>query len=88
MTQFIVIENTPGYLPEDDDPATFALLEDAQRYAAELAQDCADSWNDSREDDATLATVSREHETLWRIVSDAPHDLGRVVEILPLEDLS
>jgi hypothetical protein len=33
---YIVTENTPGYLPDDDDPATFDDLGEAREYAAEL----------------------------------------------------
>lgn len=33
---YVVIENTPGYLPEDDDPATFDNIEDARVYASDL----------------------------------------------------
>lgn len=84
--RYVVVENTPGYLPEEEDPATFETFAEAEAYAYERAAEACDAWNESREDDMTLASVSREHETLWRIVSDAPHDLGRVVEILPVED--
>jgi hypothetical protein len=37
--QFIVIESTPGYMPEDDEPAIFAEYADAVAHANELADE-------------------------------------------------
>jgi hypothetical protein len=39
---YIVIESTPGYMPEDNDPATFEEYADAVAYANELADELED----------------------------------------------
>lgn len=75
---FVVVENTPGYLPEGmDDPAEFATLAEAQEYAAELAENCRDEA--FQYDDAT---VTQESETLWRVSVGDPYVQSRVVEII------
>jgi hypothetical protein len=37
MSRYVVIENTPGYLPDDDDPAEFDDYADAVEYMNERA---------------------------------------------------
>lgn len=75
---YTVVENTPGYLPEDDDPATFEDLDEAVAYADGLARSIHDSYAEHGEP----ATWDRSSPTLWRIEPDDPSLLGRVVEII------
>lgn len=82
---FVVIENTPGYLPDDDDPPTFEDYSDAVGYLNERAAEYADDesgnftveygWASS----ANLAAVA---------ISDNSkmHDLGRFIAIELLEE--
>jgi hypothetical protein len=79
---FVVVENTPGYLPEDDFPAEFVDFSAAVEYASRLARDIADSLYGYADEREYAVSITREHRALWRIVSDMPHDLGRVVEII------
>ena len=82
---YVVIENTPGYMPDDDDPFVTDDLAAAREYAARLARDCADAlygYEDERECDVTITRTS---DDSWEIMSNRPHDLGRVVEVMPLE---
>ena len=77
---YTVIENTPGYLPEDDSPGVFETLQEArlslkdevERYCdnlAEFNEPYSANWSD---DGLYCHVVQSEHE----------HDLGRVFEIL------
>jgi hypothetical protein len=75
---YVVVENTPGYLPENEG-AEFDSRVEAEDYAETLAAEAAESiaaWEERR------PTVTRESPTLWRITTGAEHDLGRVVEII------
>jgi hypothetical protein len=57
---YIVVNNMPGYLPEDDEPAEFdtleeakaCLAEDVERYADDYAEDGGyvyrERWSDDR----------------------------------------
>lgn len=82
--RFVVVNNTPGYLPEDDDPATFEdlssaveyLREEVVRYCEHLIE-VEESFRVHWSDDRDYATV----ENLDRI-----HDLGRVFEIIGMEE--
>lgn len=78
---FIVIENTPGYLPEDDDPATFEDYADAVAYlngrAAEYADDPDANYR------VEYGWASRDNLSAVMIYDDDKiHDLGRVIEII------
>lgn len=74
---YVVVENTPGYLPEDE-PFETADFTEAEGYAQERAQEVAEA----RAEYDSTANLYRESETLWRVTSDYPHTLDRVVEIL------
>ena len=71
--RWVVVENTPGYMPESD-PAEFASVADARAYARDLAETARDegyrvtgSASSGRYDIADPGTT---------------HDLGRVIEII------
>jgi hypothetical protein len=84
---YVVIENTPGYLPDADEPATFEeireaneyLREEVERYCdhlAEAAEAFTVSWSGDYPDESMSAFVTRD---------DSPHDLGRNFSIEPVE---
>jgi len=85
---FVVIENTPGYLPEDDEPASFDTIEDARVYASDLLSRLLDSIYDGQmfgDDEPAGFTVHGSfQEDLSVLVYDnaRQHDLGRVIEIV------
>lgn len=80
---YIVIENTPGYMPEDDDPATFEDVEKARMYAWERAQEYA---NDPDGNYRVTDDGAGEYgcDTYWVEDLDKTHDLGRVIQVTPV----
>jgi hypothetical protein len=84
MPRYIVIENTPGYLPDDDDPATFEDLEGAIAYLRERVESYCDFLAEGYDyaedyksevwiaDDGTEASVSDPRRA---------HDLGRWFDV-------
>jgi hypothetical protein len=79
---YVVIENTPGYLPENDDPFTTddivraldVIHEDVERYVdhlEETGERYSVSWSDG-------------HHSCF-VSIEKPHDLGRVFEIVEQE---
>ncbi len=76
---YVVIENTPGYLPEDDDPATFEEYANAVEYLNERVKEYVDDpdgnftsepWASS---DNYAAAMITDHDKM--------HDLGRYIGI-------
>lgn len=89
---YVVVENTPGYLPEDDDPATFENIEDARVYASDLLSRLLDHLVDCEDDPseafAALNISGSFQSDLCVYVTDSrrAHDLGRVIEIIEAPD--
>ncbi len=78
---FIVIENTPGYLPDADEPAEFESYSEGVAYANELADEleeqgytCDRSWASSQ--NTYAIHCARPEGTMV-----AP-DLGRNIEVI------
>lgn len=82
--RFVVVENTPGYLPESEG-SDFDELADAERYADELAREIA---NDYYAETGYVVAVEKDGARLWRVATGAPHVLGRVVEIIERTEAS
>lgn len=81
MSTFVVIESTPGYMPEDDDPATFDDYDDAVAYLNERAQSYADDPDGNYRVEYGIASGDNLAACIvWD--DDKMHDLGRVIEIL------
>jgi hypothetical protein len=94
---YTVIEFTPGYLPEDDDPPIFDQFNEALNYLEERRRELFEddySYSYPPEDkDGDPVFELEVHE----VHGDPPykqfeyydnrkmHDLGRVVEIVPYE---
>lgn len=89
--RFVVIENTPGYLPENDDPFITDDYEEAVKEGYHLVEQICDEYIDSFEDGIPgLYTVQHEasqnNYAAWRIIFNEPHKLDRCIEVLEDED--
>lgn len=79
---YVVIENTPGYLPDEDELAEFMSYGAAVAYLREQAQEYKD---DGCEIEWGLA--SYDNLAACRIHDPSKmHDLGRVIQIVKGED--
>lgn len=78
---FVVIESTPGYLPEDTDPATFDDYAEAVAYLNERAGEYADDPDGNYRVEYGIASGDNLAAVIVWDDSKA-HDLGRVIEIL------
>jgi hypothetical protein len=83
MPNYVVIENTPGYMPDDDDPYVTDDLESAKRALAESVERLTDFHD---ENDETYEMGITEDGMSAYVVEDRPHALGRVFEILETAD--
>jgi hypothetical protein len=78
---FVVIENTPGYLPDDDDPPTFEEYSDAVEYLNARAAEYADDPDGNYRVEYGIASGDNLSAVIvWD--DDKSHDLGRVIQIL------
>jgi hypothetical protein len=78
MPQYVVIENTPGYLPDADDPAVFDAYEDAVAYANEL---CDELEADGYEVDRSWASSGNYFAAHAERSDTVAPDLGRFVAV-------
>ena len=70
-----VVENTPGYLPDSDEPSpVFTRRDEAGRYAYELAQELRDSG---------YVVCGNQRDGYRGEDRSKMYDLGRVIEIIP-----
>lgn len=90
---YVVTENTPGYLPDDDEPATFDDLGEAREYAAELIEGYAEAYEVVGPDEAEIEEAkgyARELPGDGSGVSvdfeQDEHSLGRHFAISPAEE--
>ena len=89
MPRYIVIENTPGYLPEEDDPYVTDDLESAKAYMTERVGSYCEylcegyDWRDDYSPD-----VTKGDDGMYAYVYDPErtHDLGRYFGVEPYED--
>jgi hypothetical protein len=81
MSTYTVIENTPGYLPEDEDPATFEDYAEAVAYLNERAAEYADDPDGSYR--VEYGWASSDNLAAVMVWDDSKtHDLGRYIEIV------
>ncbi len=85
VPRYVVIESTPGYLADDDDPGTFVTLRDARAYARELVQRLRE-YHAEDEEQCTVSVDSRTAPRCWYVVTARQHDLGRIVEIVTIAE--
>ncbi len=70
---YLVIENTPGYLPDADEPATFESFSDGLEYAEELAAELeGQGYTCDRDTPGHIYCTTK----------DKMYDLGRVIEVM------
>lgn len=81
---FVVIENTPGYMPDDDDPATFEDRESAVHYLRDEVERLCEHILEGDGDPHVV--WSEERDSAHVTDSTREHDLGRVFEIHEEED--
>jgi hypothetical protein len=79
--RYVVVENTPGYMPENDDPFTTDDLSEARREMLMMVRRCVEH----NEAVGLKAKVTFTTDSAY-IETDAPYDLGRVIEIMENED--
>jgi hypothetical protein len=83
--RFVVVEYTPGYLPEDDDP----LVTDDYAAAVEYLNDRAAEYADDPDGSFTVEYGIASGDNYAAVIvhdSTKTHDLGRVIEILNAEN--
>jgi hypothetical protein len=78
--EYEVIENTPGYLPDVDEPATFEDYSDAVAYANELADELEEQGYTT-----DRSWASRDNFYAISATTNEPHDLGRWIEVVRVE---
>jgi hypothetical protein len=84
MPRYVVIENTPGYMPDDDDPATFDDYKEACEYVRELVERLMDHISEGGGEPA--ATFGEDHAFVTDMSRE--HDLGRSISVELNEDES
>lgn len=74
---YLVVENTPGYLPETM-PVEFTELDDAVMYAEGIAKAFATLFGDP----SANPVIVRESPRRWRVTTDYPYALDHVIEVV------
>jgi len=72
---FLVIDSTPGYMPEEMEPSRFRTKSEAVRFALELAQEYRE-----------LGHRIRRHRMQW-FCEQSRRDPGRLVEVLEVPEV-
>ena len=84
---YLVIENTPGYLPEDDDPPAFDDYSEAVTCLNERAKEYEEDPDGNFR--VEYGWASRDNFAAVMIYDeDKTHDLGRSIEVVKEEDES
>lgn len=77
MTSYVVIESTPGYMPDSDDPLVTDVYADAVAYVNELCDELEDQGYTC---DRSWASGSN-YYAAYCTRTDSEHDLGRYISI-------
>lgn len=80
---FVVIENTPGYMP-DSEPYPIGSRRDALRVMVDMVRECRDSMREGGAD--VGGWLDRENGCAFLVDEGRPHDLGRYFEVMPVEE--
>jgi hypothetical protein len=80
--RYVVVKRIPGYLPMDDEPATFSSRKDADKYASELAFMALESYV---EVDRPVRKSGNARIGYYIVDPSDRYDMGIVVEVLPLD---
>ncbi len=88
MTSFIVIENTPGYLPEDDDPFVTDDYSAAVTYMNERAEALAEFIAEGEgKPEISVGWASPNNYAAVMVYDHSrEHDLGRYIGVEIYED--
>lgn len=78
MQNYIVIESTPGYMPEADEPAEFDNYADAVAYANELADELEEQGYTT---DRSWASRDNYYAIKAERTDTVAPDLGRYIEV-------
>ena len=86
--RYVVIESTPGYLPEDDDPAVFDDLDEARVYASDRLSSLLDHIVEGQDGDEGFTVHGSFQDDRSVLVYDKAreHDLGRLIEIADYQE--
>jgi hypothetical protein len=79
---YVIIENTPGYLPEDDDPPKFDSYAEALNYLVQYNKELSEELD---ENDSSLWYVSA-IENGWFRYKSTHGSSYRHVEIVKVEE--
>lgn len=79
QNKWLVVENVPGYMPDDPEPSEFELYTEAVAHANDLAAELTNDGFDVEQtgDDPYTIRAHRPGE---------PNDLGRVIQVVPRVD--
>ena len=91
MQRYVVIENTPGYMPEDCEPFVSSDYQECVRVMREMADSYADDLRDELEDEGYAVEVdhgyaSSSNLAAAAVTDDRPHSLGRYFAVELCED--
>ena len=88
MQRFIVIENTPGYLPEDDDPFITDDYDEAVAYMNERADSLAEfiAESDGKPEISTGWASPNNYAAVMVYDLSHKHDLGRYIGVELVEE--
>lgn len=91
--RYMIIENTPGYLPDNDDPLTFdsyaEALNELVRYNLELREESGFDLDLTEFDLYEVEPIVNGQFSYYNLSSAGkkmPHNLGRNVEIVLIEE--
>lgn len=74
--RYVLIENTPGYMPEDNDPPTFDSYSEAVNHVSHYYKELREEY--------VVTPIINGQFAYYEEGKDG--DLGRIVEIMPILD--
>lgn len=87
---YAVVENTPGYLPENDDPPVFDQFQEALNYLIQYRNELHEAewaWENVEGEEFFCLEISEIVDGGFSYFDRRrSNDLGRVVEIVPYEE--
>jgi hypothetical protein len=82
---YTVIENTPGYLPEDDQPFVGSWDECCEVMDENLVRMLDEGWTITHNDGVGFRTPGGVRRTYLLPADSGEHALYRVVEVMPAD---
>ncbi len=87
--KYVIIENTPGYLPENDDPLTFDSYAEALNHLVEYNKELSEEFDPDGFPTYEVYPIVNgwfKYGFLGSIGNPESHDLGRYVTIEEVEE--